>query len=230
MPPEENPECALGVIFDSDIQQTKEVPGTKLTVMMGGHYWDSWPILPSEEMAGAMAKAVVERHLGIPAEEDVVVGAKLCRDCIPQHTVGHFDRMRQAHYELLDTFKGQLTVAGPSYTTVGILPAMRAGFDAALRIARGHGSPWHLRDGGKVGAWKFYEFLREQPDKDDALDHVGTTGLKWAADAAGRMSQVRMDSMWFKKWANENHRFLDSEGNWKYQEMKEEMSKNSEKV
>ena len=52
VPFELNPERALGVIFDSDISPDlhSTVPaeklGTRLTVMMGGHWWDEWSELP----------------------------------------------------------------------------------------------------------------------------------------------------------------------------------------
>ncbi|KAI2464482.1 hypothetical protein F4781DRAFT_425531 [Annulohypoxylon bovei var. microspora] len=144
-----NDECLLGVLFDSDLQLSPDdLPGTKLTAMLGGHHWDGWPHLPTKEMAEAMALAAVRRHLGIDAREPAFASAKLCRDCLPQHLVGHGALMADAHEELLRTFKGRLSVAGPSYTGVGVMPAMRAAFDAAMRAG-----------------------------PDIVVDHVGKTGL-----------------------------------------------------
>ncbi|KAI5927619.1 hypothetical protein F4810DRAFT_272655 [Camillea tinctor] len=138
----DNDECVLGVLFDSDFQARDEPSGTKLTVMLGGHYWDDWEHLPTEEMGVQMAIQAVKKHLGISEKEQVHASARLCRDCLPQHFVGHRERMKRAHYELHAAFKGKLMVAGPSYTSVGVIPAMRAGFDAAMRVATGHGPPW----------------------------------------------------------------------------------------
>ncbi|KAI1874621.1 hypothetical protein JX265_004829 [Neoarthrinium moseri] len=220
--PEQNPECALGVLFDSDIETGKdETKGTKLTVMLGGHYWSDWPVLPTEEMGIAMARAVVERHLGISPDEHVVAGAKLCRDCIPQHTVGHFDRLRKAHYELEAAFKGKLTVAGPSYTQVGVIPAMRSGYDAGMRIAKGHGQPWFRHPEKDKGMWGHHNLLLKQirertGQAPEIMDHIGTTGLEWATESpASQMTQGEQQFLWFKTWTKESERFLDGQGKWK---------------
>lgn len=213
--PEENPECALGVLFDSDLETRGEVKGTKLTVMMGGHYWNDWPILPTEEMGAAMARAVVERHLGISSEEDVIVSTKLCRECIPQQNVGHRERMRKAHWELLSAFQGKLTVAGPSYTTIGVIPSMRAGYDAGMRIARGHGQPWFQLPDGGLWSW-YYQKTKEMGNGETPMDHVGATGLEWASENEfDQMGEATMDMLWFRKWTKESERFLDNEGKWK---------------
>ncbi|KAI2615641.1 hypothetical protein GGR54DRAFT_632059 [Hypoxylon sp. NC1633] len=144
----DNDEGVLGVLFDSDISLRQDRPGgTKLTVMLGGRYWDEGLIgqlgvFPNEEAGKELALAAVQRHLGISPDERVVASARLCRDCLPQHTVGHRRRMSRAHRELLTAFHGRLSVAGPSYTTVGVVPSMRAGYDAGMRVARGHGVPY----------------------------------------------------------------------------------------
>lgn len=213
---EQNPERALGVLFDSDIQTRKEQAGTKLTVMMGGHQWDKWAFLPAEDLGVEMAKNVVQRHLGIsPDEKGLVASARLCRDCLPQHTVGHRDRLRKAHYELASTFQGQLMVAGPSYTTVGVIPAMRAGYDAAMRIARGRGPPHFRSKEQGVGLWNWYfETLEKLKITPSIPDHVGATGLEWATESDARsMTPVPRNSMWFKSWTPESALFIDEEGN-----------------
>ncbi|KAK8050248.1 protoporphyrinogen oxidase [Apiospora phragmitis] len=215
---EQNPERALGVLFDSDIQTREEQAGTKLTVMMGGHQWDKWAFLPDEQMAVEMAKNVVERHLGVsPDEEGLVASARLCRDCLPQHTVGHRDRLHKAHYELSSVFQGKLMVAGPSYTTVGVIPAMRAGYDAAMRIARGQGPPHFRKKEEGVGLWNwYYDALEKMNISVSIPDHVGVTGLEWATEKeASNMVPVPRVSMWFKTWTPEEGLFFDEEGNLK---------------
>jgi len=150
---EQNPECALGVLFDSDreymsgMQNEKdsEPSGTKLTVLIGGHYWDGIPVeqLPSEAEAIDMAKSLVTRHLKISSShnEHVVASAKLCHECIPQHYVGHWTRMAQAKWELQAAFAGKLAVAGPSYQMPGVFGSIRAGRDIAAQIGGKYAEP-----------------------------------------------------------------------------------------
>ncbi|KAK3695084.1 hypothetical protein B0T22DRAFT_417573 [Podospora appendiculata] len=180
VPADQNPEGALGVIFDSDRENgftdpigehtsqttsSDTVPGTKFTVMLGGHLWQDMPPewWPDAAEAAKMAKAVVARHLGISeAENDrAVASSKVCRECIPQHDVGHKARMGAAHSELGFAFKDKLAVAGGSYQPPGVLGSLRSGRDVAAQIA-GH---WLRRP--KDGGLKLEE----------ASDTVGPTGL-----------------------------------------------------
>lgn len=136
--PELNPECALGVFFDSDVGLAgpDEPPGTKLTVLMGGHYYGVVEP-PSEELAVQQAKAILERHLDIPADTPCFTTARFAKDCIPQHNVGHLPCVTSAHVALAESFGGRLAVAGGSYTRNGVVPSMRAGHDAARDVANG---------------------------------------------------------------------------------------------
>lgn len=167
VPADKNPHAALGVIFDSNREaaagtpEYTSAPGTKLTVMLGGHYWDymdpgSWP---DAEEAAAMAKDTVERQLGIPATEPVFVSSKVCRECIPQHLVGHRAHMAQAHAELYESFRGTLAVVGSSYTSPGVLSSLKAARDMALKVA-GQG----YQSGAAEGSMS-------------NMSHVGETGL-----------------------------------------------------
>ncbi|CAJ2500959.1 Uu.00g038120.m01.CDS01 [Anthostomella pinea] len=212
----DNDECALGVLFDSDLQTRDEVPGTKLTVMLGGHHWDEWESLPTEEMGAEMAKQIVKRHLGIDDKEEVVVSSRLCRECLPQHYVGHRERMNKAHYELLSTFQGKLTVAGPSYTTIGVIPSMRAGFDAAMRVARGHGPPWFRYSGsGSQPDWWTPILKRNEQTGWKIRDHVGATGLEGFTESEFHcMYPSPKESLMFRKWTGAHSRFLDDDGQW----------------
>ncbi|TGO10979.1 hypothetical protein BTUL_0120g00170 [Botrytis tulipae] len=138
IPFEQNPEFALGVIFDSDATVGQDtVPGTKFTVMLGGHWWNDFETYPSEEEGAAMAKAVLKRHLKINQEPEMV-HASLQKDCIPQYTVGHEQRLKQAHYELLGAYRGKLAVAGNSYTGVGVNDCIKAAKVVAGDVARGN--------------------------------------------------------------------------------------------
>ncbi|KAL2180309.1 uncharacterized protein P884DRAFT_267091 [Thermothelomyces heterothallicus CBS 202.75] len=169
LPFEQNPECVLGVIFDSDREFPLPTPsdpdpaprgadtvqGTKLTVMMGGHYYTDWPLHVTAQTfrAKKAALAAVERHLRLPPEltEQAHASAKLCRDCIPQHLVGHARRMRAAHSELEWAFKGRLAVVGQSYQNPGVLNMLRAARDVAVQIAgreEGAAAEWSVGDTG----------------------------------------------------------------------------------
>lgn len=233
----DNDEGALGVLFDSDIEPDNgEVPGTKLTVMLGGHHWDSWQHLPTESMGIAMAKEVVRRQLGIAETETVVAEARLCRDCLPQHFVGHRKRMKDAHYELLSTFQGHLTVAGPSYTSVGVIPAMRAGFDAGMRVARDHPQPWfklpkeaNANTNGlqtEVDYWKGIAGFFVNSGKEGFVDVIGTTGLEhFTADEFETLLMVPRKELMFRKFTDERFRFVDESG--KFLDVHRRLAKNA---
>lgn len=134
VPFEQNPECALGVVFDSDaVDDQDSAPGTKVTVMIGGHWWDGNDTYPTEAQGVEMAKSILKRHLGI-TEEPAKVLASLQKDCIPQYTVGHEERMKTAHDELMSGFGGRLAVAGNSYTGVGVNDCVRGARDVVIRL------------------------------------------------------------------------------------------------
>lgn len=142
-----NPEQALGVFFDSDTYglAPSEKRGTKLTVLMGGHMWGSEADVPSKEECVRRARAMLERHLGLKAEPELTY-VNFAEGCIPQHAPSHRAVLAQTHDALLESFKGRLSVAGGSYTAVGVMPAMRAGYDAACHVA---GAPRaHVGDTG----------------------------------------------------------------------------------
>jgi oxygen-dependent protoporphyrinogen oxidase len=159
IPFEQNPERALGVIFDSSaIKGQDSVPGTKLTVMMGGHWWDGWMSYPDEDEGLEMAKSIVERHLGI-SDEPVAHHANLSRDCIPQYTVGYEDRLKEYRSEVETEFKGRLRVVGSQFNGVGVNDCVTG----AWKVARGlRGEGWKSGSCGleRVGderAWQVVE-------------------------------------------------------------------------
>ena len=138
VPYSENPECALGVVFDSDAVVGQDTtPGTKVTVMLGGHWWDDLLLYPDLDEGAAMARAVLKRHLGI-TEEPTAILATLHENCIPQYTVGHDQRMSEASL-VLNRYKGMLRVAGSSYTGVGLNDCVRAAKDVVQGLVDGTG-------------------------------------------------------------------------------------------
>lgn len=141
VPFEQNPERALGVIFDSDaVAGQDSAQGTKLTVMLGGHWWNGWSAYPDTHEGAELAKSVIQRQLGI-AEEPVACHVNLHRDCIPQYTIGYEDRLREFAQGVRDEFRGRLRVVGNQFSGVGVNDCIKS----AWLMAKG------LRDGGWKG-------------------------------------------------------------------------------
>jgi protoporphyrinogen oxidase len=113
--------------------------------MLGGHWWDEWSEsdLPTSEKCIEMAKSVLKRHLGIEVEPEATM-VNLQPDCIPQYTVGHSQRLKEAHLALLRNFGGRLKVAGNSYTGVGVNDCLVAAREIALAA---QSSNWSSRTG-----------------------------------------------------------------------------------
>jgi oxygen-dependent protoporphyrinogen oxidase len=121
----------LGVIFDSyvtpNIDSSKTAPtGTKVTAMMGGHYWDGRASLPSEDEAISEALRLLREHLGIiQYPSDVLV--TLQKDCIAQYNVGHKAKLAHLRKQVIENYGGKLALVGSSYTGVGVNDCIRAG-------------------------------------------------------------------------------------------------------
>ncbi|PKX95530.1 oxygen-dependent protoporphyrinogen oxidase [Aspergillus novofumigatus IBT 16806] len=133
VPFEQNPEMALGVIFGSDSSVGQDtVPCTKLTVMLGGHYWDGWKTsdYPDPDTAIGMCQILLNRHLGI-TEQPLQAAVKLQRQAIPQYTVGHLSRMRDLSQTVRQDFNNRLTLAGNWYNGVGVMDCVRQAYMAA---------------------------------------------------------------------------------------------------
>jgi oxygen-dependent protoporphyrinogen oxidase len=137
-----NPERALGVIFDSDTISGQDIypdadlqRGTKMTVMLGGHWWNEFEQLPTEDELSQMALSVLRRHLDIRIEP-TIIQASMQKQCIAQYPVGHNQTMMQLRNVLRQVHHGRVRVAGSSYTGVGVNDCVRAGWDAAEEIVR----------------------------------------------------------------------------------------------
>jgi protoporphyrinogen/coproporphyrinogen III oxidase len=155
---DQNPERGLGVIFGSETSLGQDTaPGTKLTVMMGGHWWDGWAEsdLPSTEDGIRMARSLLKRHLGIEAEP-AVARARLQRDAIPQFTVGHLTRMASLSRAVRDDFDRRLTLAGNWYSMhgVGVNDCITQGYIAAT---------WGVESTDSVGSMaSMAKFMEDQ--------------------------------------------------------------------
>lgn len=110
--------------------------GTKLTVMIGGHWWDSWAKsdLPDEQEAVTMATTLLRRHLNI-TDEPEVAKARLAENCIPQYPVGYRRDMARIHEGLLTEYQGRFKVAGPWWQgAVGVNDCIRNSQETAWSI------------------------------------------------------------------------------------------------
>jgi oxygen-dependent protoporphyrinogen oxidase len=133
-PKEQNPEDGLGVIFASETSGAQDtVPGTKLTVMLGGHWWDDMPEsdYPDHDSAVAMARSMLERQLGI-TEAPTIARSRLQRNAIPQYTVGHDERIKELSRIVRTEFRQRLTLAGNWYDGVSVPDCITQGHLAAL--------------------------------------------------------------------------------------------------
>lgn len=117
-------------------QDDVKARGTKLTVMLGGHWWNGWPAFPDEQEGLALARSVVERHLGI-TEEPEAWSVNMQKDCIPQYTVGHEQRLKTAHNNIWREYKGKLRVAGSWMSGVGVNDCLRSAFDVVRSLRDG---------------------------------------------------------------------------------------------
>jgi oxygen-dependent protoporphyrinogen oxidase len=118
-----------------NMQDHVKTRGTKVTVMLGGHWWDGWPVFPDEEEGVAMARAVLERHLGIK-EAPEAWQVNLQKDCIPQYTVGHETRLKKAHNNIWQEYKGRLRVAGNWMSGVGVNDCLRSSYEVAKNLSK----------------------------------------------------------------------------------------------
>ncbi|KAJ8097987.1 hypothetical protein POJ06DRAFT_26456 [Lipomyces tetrasporus] len=131
VPREDNPERALGVVFDSDAVSRDHgegaipgsfqdsVDGTKLTVMLGGHWWNEEMPVKQHDKAIALARQLISRQIGVN-ETPVLAQATFQENCIPQYVVGHHANLRAIHEAVLAQFNGKLILTGASFLGVSV--------------------------------------------------------------------------------------------------------------
>ncbi|KAJ5317107.1 hypothetical protein PENANT_c029G02616 [Penicillium antarcticum] len=179
IPYDQNPECGLGVIFASassvgnSPHPTKSTvnqdtaPGTKLTVMMGGHYWDGMDKYPDHDTAVKMARDMLKRHLNI-TDTPTVARTRLQKDAIPQYTVGHLQRMYDLSYATRVEYRELLTLAGNWYNGVGVSDCVKQGILSATygtgRVIPNttHG-PWRPWNGVVDPKWDYQGGIAMSP-------------------------------------------------------------------
>jgi len=134
--PELNPHRVLGVVFDSDMMPgVEEKRGgeelTKLTVMLGGHYYSKQPdSIPTTDQLIQQASQTIKHQLGI-SQDPFFVQAQIQKDCIPQYLVGHHQRMRALH-RLLHPLN--LSLVGSGYSGVGLNDVVKSAKDNVVNL------------------------------------------------------------------------------------------------
>lgn len=157
-----NEEKILGVIFDSDIEKSAiqifpndilpnsvvkyepkfndDAKYTKLTVMMGGHFWLNKASLPNEEESLKLIKTALKRHLeidldGIP-QQDMIINSTFIPQCLPQYNVGYEELSSNFKDSLNKEFQGKISLGGMSFCDgAGVPDCFANGFKDASKLA-----------------------------------------------------------------------------------------------
>ncbi len=120
--PSSEPEPLLGVIFDSCTFPHPE-GRTLLTAMLGGHHFDRLFGSSTTEEIEETATGAVAKVLGI-SRPPLRVVTRVQSGCIPQYTVGHGARVREARRSLEGGGLERVSLVGFSYDGVGINDAI----------------------------------------------------------------------------------------------------------
>ena len=144
-----NPDCLLGVIYDSDVEKhvsslystetnnLQAKPYHKITLMMGGHYYNDISI-PSASVNLKTVKKILQEHCGMNAstnliirdeasmtdkrvkmgENDIVISYNYHEKCIPQYNVGYGETKEKM---------GQLLEAQPKISLGGMVFGLGVG-------------------------------------------------------------------------------------------------------
>jgi oxygen-dependent protoporphyrinogen oxidase len=106
---------------------------TKLTVMMGGHYYSKQPdSIPTNDELIRQACQTVKDQLGID-QDPFFAQAQIQKDCIPQYLVGHHRRMSELHRQL-SPFK--LSLVGSGYSGVGLNDVVKSARDNVINLIK----------------------------------------------------------------------------------------------
>ncbi|XP_029436825.1 protoporphyrinogen oxidase isoform X2 [Rhinatrema bivittatum] len=138
--PSSEDSAILGVVYDSVAfpdQNRHGAPSTRLTVMMGGAWFEKGigePDKVSHNQLLRRASKAVTSHLGLSATPTRAI-VKLHKDCLPQYTVGHWKRIenisKYLEYQLLP-----LNLVGASYEGVSVNDCISSAQKAVGRLLR----------------------------------------------------------------------------------------------
>ncbi|KAM5236011.1 protoporphyrinogen oxidase isoform 2-T2 [Ctenodactylus gundi] len=136
VPSSEDP-VVLGIVYDSVAfpEQDGSPHGLRVTVMLGG-YWlqtlEASGRALSPELFQQQAQEAAATHLGLkePPSHCLV---HVHENCIPQYTLGHWQKMETAA-RFLAAQRWPLTLAGASYEGVAVNDCIESGRQAAVQV------------------------------------------------------------------------------------------------
>ena len=173
-PVDKNPGGVLGVVFDDvAMEGTDDIRLTKMTVMLGGPYWSTYPAGTSpadKDLTPENREWLENRPLYSPSStkplvsdalkhlrmvfpalgnvEPVLKVASIQKECIPTFLPGHYDRLRYIHETIQNgPWKGKLTLVGSGYYGVGLNDCVYMGEVVGKAIGQGQrptGLEWVL--------------------------------------------------------------------------------------
>ncbi|XP_073661449.1 protoporphyrinogen oxidase isoform X3 [Tursiops truncatus] len=127
----------LGIVYDSVAfpEQDGSPPGLRVTVMLGGSWLrtlEARGSVLSQELFQKEAEKAAATQLGLkePPSHCLV---HLHKNCIPQYTLGHWQKLESAT-QFLAAQKLPLTLAGASYEGVAVNDCIESGRQAAARV------------------------------------------------------------------------------------------------
>ncbi|XP_040308304.1 protoporphyrinogen oxidase isoform X2 [Herpailurus yagouaroundi] len=135
VPSSEDP-GVLGIVYDSVAfpEQDGSPPGLRVTVMLGGSWLQTLVARGalSPELLQQQAQEAAATQLGLkePPSHCLV---HLHKNCIPQYTLGHWQKL-EAATQFLASQRLPLTLAGASYEGVAVNDCIESGRQAAARV------------------------------------------------------------------------------------------------
>ncbi|XP_035659829.1 protoporphyrinogen oxidase-like [Branchiostoma floridae] len=140
--PSGQPERILGAVFDSSIFPQHNRPNsatTRLTVMMGGTWFCEQFGDPNEVDTSLLLDVALEtmsRHLNITSSP-LRSFTTIQKDCIPQYTLGHTDRLEQMESYIAEK-RLPLSLVGCSYRGVGVNDCVLDARKAVTNLLKTH--------------------------------------------------------------------------------------------
>ncbi|XP_077012788.1 protoporphyrinogen oxidase isoform X3 [Tamandua tetradactyla] len=140
VPSSEDP-GVLGIVYDSVAfpEQDGNPPGLRVTVMLGGSWLQTLEAsgcILSQELFQEQAQEAAARQLGLKEPPNYCL-VHLHKNCIPQYTLGHWQKLESA-FQFLAAQRLPLTLAGASYEGVAVNDCIESGRQAAV-LALGTG-------------------------------------------------------------------------------------------
>ncbi|NXV56204.1 PPOX oxidase, partial [Molothrus ater] len=145
VPSSEDP-ALLGIVYDSvafpEHDGTPATPGgtsLRLTVMLGGAWFQQSfgdPALVAPELLLSRARAAVSEHLGLAGTPKNAI-VRVQQDCIPQYTLGHWERLERIQ-RFLKEQELPLSLIGASYSGVSVNDCIAGAKEGVAKIL---GSP-----------------------------------------------------------------------------------------